>query len=362
MPLSGNKGEWSELYVLFKLLGEKKIHAGDGNLNKLAAYYPILKVLRDELERHMEYAINEDIVIVTEDGNEISRIAVQDFLNQATSLFGNIQNGASGNGAFPIPSQEAFLQKIHCQKIKAKSQDKADIHIVIHDYHTGMQPNMGFSIKSNAGGNPTLLNASSATTFVYKVSGSSMNDSLAAQINAITGNRKIQDRVNSIYKNDCTLEFHSIESPTFQNNLCLIDSCLPKIISWMMADSYKNRDMNIRRATDRITQANPRRYDLTQGHDFYGYKVKSLMVASALGMLPAKTWNGHFDATGGYIIVKADGDLICFHIYDRNLLEDYLFLNTKFETPASRYPHLGEIYKDAGGQYLFNLNLQIRFT
>ena len=28
MALSGNKGEWSEIYALFKLLGEGKVHAG----------------------------------------------------------------------------------------------------------------------------------------------------------------------------------------------------------------------------------------------------------------------------------------------------------------------------------------------
>lgn len=74
--ITANKGEWSELYVLFKLLGEKKVHAGDGNLNKLEAYYPVLKVLRDELERHLEYSVNKDIVIITEDETEIARINV----------------------------------------------------------------------------------------------------------------------------------------------------------------------------------------------------------------------------------------------------------------------------------------------
>ena len=49
MAITANKGEWSELYVLFKLLGEKKIHAGDGQLNKLKEYYPVLNVIRDEL-------------------------------------------------------------------------------------------------------------------------------------------------------------------------------------------------------------------------------------------------------------------------------------------------------------------------
>ena len=58
MRITANKGEWSELYVLFKLLGEKKIHAGDGKLNKLKEYYPVISVIRDELERHLEYAID----------------------------------------------------------------------------------------------------------------------------------------------------------------------------------------------------------------------------------------------------------------------------------------------------------------
>ena len=34
-----NIGEWSELYALFQILGEGKIHAGDAQLNKLSAYY-----------------------------------------------------------------------------------------------------------------------------------------------------------------------------------------------------------------------------------------------------------------------------------------------------------------------------------
>lgn len=361
MGLTGNKGEWSELYVLFKLLAEKKIHAGDGDLNKLDIFYPVLKVIRDELQRHLEYSLDKDIVIITEDGNEISRINVSEFINQSHDLFSNIQSGGKGKGAFTIPSQDHFLKKIHCKKIKASSSDKADIHIIIHDYRTGMQPNLGFSIKSNAGEKPTLLNASLATSFVYRIRGNEMNVNLAERINAIDGNCKIQNRVNKIYDSKCDLQFESVESDVFYNNLCMIDSYLPQIIGWLLADSYKNRDSNIQKCIERITDANPMGYDLAKGHDFYGYKIKSLMIASALGMLPSTTWNGMLEATGGYIIVKDDGDLICFHLYDRNLLEDYLFKNTKFETPSvNKYKH-GQVYYNSNSEYFFKLNLQIRF-
>ena len=360
MALTANKGEWSELYVLFKLLSDKRIYAGDGNLNKLEAFYPVLSVLRDELTRNLEYSINNDIVIVTEDGYEVSRINVTDFIGQSEILFSSIQNAPKGKGAFEIPSINDFLGKIHCQKIKAKSSDKADIHVVIHDYHTGMKPKLGFSIKSDAGSSPTLLNASKPTTFVYEVVCNSFNDEKMNTINAIGGRRKLQDRVNAIAEMGGVLKFANIPNSIFESNLRMIDSYLPEIIGWMIADSYLVRDMNIRRAVDRIRNSNPLNYNLTDGHDFYGYKLKALMVCTALGMLPATQWNGRYEATGGYIVVKEDGDVICFHLYDRNLLEDYLFYNTKFETPKSERYEMGNIYK-IGDKYFFNLILQIRF-
>lgn len=358
--ITANKGEWSELYVLFRLLGEKKIHAGDGNLNKLKEYYPVLKVIRDELERHLEYAIDKDLVIVTEDNVEIARIAAEHFLEYSKSLFYYIQKGAKGTGAFEIPSINNLLSEIHCKKVKAKSLDKADIHIVIHDYHTGMEPNLGFSIKSDAGSSPTLLNASSPTMFVYEVIGGGMNDTIMNDINSIGGNRKIQDRVCAIIKAGSNLRFLCVPNTTFDSNLRMIDSNLPEIVAWMMADCYANRNMNIKKAAERISLINPLGYNITQGHDFYGYKVKSLMVCTALGMLPSKPWTGRYEANGGYIVVKSDGDVLCFHLYDKNLLEDYLFNNTKFETPTGKRYEMGKIYKNKD-KYYFNLILQIRF-
>lgn len=361
MGITANKGEWSELYVLFKILAEKKIYAGDGELNKLDAFYPVLKVLRDELERHLEYTIDKEIVIITEDGNEVSRIDTASFLEQSKILFSSIQSGDVGSGAFEIPFIDAFLNKIHCRKIKAKSQDKADINIVIHDYHTGMTPNLGFSIKSEAGAAPTLLNASNATTFVFEIDSPTFTDDMMDEVNAVKGNRKIQDRINLIIQKGANLKFAKTESSVFENNLRMIDSCMPRLVSWMLADCYQNRDMNIGRAVERISEVNPLKYDFSDGHDFYGYKVKTLMVCIALGMLPATPWNGRYDATGGYIVVKNDGDVVCFHLYDRNLLEDYLFYNTKFETPSSSRYNMGEVYKKEG-KYYFNLVMQIRFV
>lgn len=38
MALTGNKGEWSEIYTLLKLLGEGKVYAGDQHMNKIQTH------------------------------------------------------------------------------------------------------------------------------------------------------------------------------------------------------------------------------------------------------------------------------------------------------------------------------------
>ena len=356
--LIGNKGEWSELYACFNILGKKGIHGGDEDRNVLEKFYPVISVLRDELTRHMKYSINKDVVIVTEDGTKIVSIPATEFLDNAQKLFNEIKIGQGR--AFTIPSMDSFLSKIHCEKIKAKSEDKSDVKLVIHDYHTSSDNLFGFSIKSVAGAASTLLNASNATHFRFRIEGP-VNDNLAQKINSIEGNRKMQDRVIALYDSGCKLEFDYL-SQTFRNNLCMIDLKLPEMLSILLVDCYKSRNMQIIDAINRLNEKNPFELDLSEGHEIYGYKIKCLLVASALGMKPATPWTGDYEATGGYIIVKDDGDVICFHIFDRNLLEKYLFNNTKFESPDPS-PHksnYGFVYME-DGNYYFDLVLQIRF-
>jgi len=101
-------------------------------MNKLDLYYPILNVIREESKRY-EYNpdASQNIVIIDEDGNEFARISMDRFMKESYSLLESIRNG--GNSAFEIPSTEYFMGEIGCSKLKAPSQDKSDIHIVIHD-------------------------------------------------------------------------------------------------------------------------------------------------------------------------------------------------------------------------------------
>ncbi len=77
MPLSGNKGEWSEIYALFKLLGEGVVYAGDEHLNQLQElFYPIIMILRQEKEGSFNYELCDKNVILQQASFSCRRIII----------------------------------------------------------------------------------------------------------------------------------------------------------------------------------------------------------------------------------------------------------------------------------------------
>lgn len=100
--------------------------------------------------------------------------------------------------------------------------------------------------------------------------------------------------------------------------------------------------------------------EYNEDKEIISHKVKDLLVAVALGMEPNTKWNGLEDANGGYIVVKDDGEVLCYHIYDRNKLREYLYRNTKFDSPSSKRTGPGLVSEEAENQ-IFSLTIQIRF-
>jgi len=355
--ITGNKGEWSEIYALFKLLGDKQLFGGDGDLKKVEElFYPIIKIIRNESGGQYEYEINGDLVIIS-GGKEHLRIPVKTFTEQASNLLAKIK---SEKGTFSLPEVEAFMTSINCQTLKAKSTSKTDIRIVIHDQKINQTAELGFSIKSQVGNDSTILNAGKTTNFIFQVLGYNPTDFDIKKINEIESKSKIKDRIEAIIKQGGKFKFINLENSIFKNNLVLIDSLLPNIVAEIVKTFYTTTLSSIKDLTEFINNKNPLEFDIQYAHSFYDYKIKRFLTDVALGMTPSKVWNGIYDATGGYLIVKENGDVLCYHIYNRNQFEDYLFANTKLETASSTRHDFGKLY-EVDGQFYFNLNLQIRF-
>ncbi|MDR2928064.1 MAG: HpaII family restriction endonuclease [Cytophagaceae bacterium] len=219
---------------------------------------------------------------------------------------------------------------------------------------------LGFSIKSQLGDPSTLLNASVSTNVIYKVIDTKITSMDLNRINTISTRRKIKDRFKEIRKLGGFLQYFDFDSSVFKNNLVLIDSCLPRIIANIVKIFYSSDLNTIKDIVEKLETENPLRFDTQHSHKFYEYKIKRFLTDVALGMMPATVWTGAYDATGGYLIVKEDGDILCYHIYNKNEFENYLFANTKLETASSSRNKFG-IIEIVDGQQIFKLNLQIRF-
>lgn len=94
---------------------------------------------------------------------------------------------------------------------------------------------------------------------------------------------------------------------------------------------------------------------------FYEHKMKVLLLDAALGMTPSKEWKGRYDANGGYLVVRKDGEIVCYHFYNRNDVEDYLYHNTRFERGSRTRHNFGSLFREEDGHVYIRLNLQIRF-
>jgi hypothetical protein len=365
--MKGNKGEWSELYVLLKLLSEGKVYGADKDLNRIDdIFYDIIRIIRRQTDSVFEYERNINITIINQSTNEIIiTVPLKEFRINSKILLDEILKIKTRDGSFEIPRLSDFVDKIQVSSLKAKSSDKADLLIKMHDYITGSDPTLGFSIKSRLGSASTLLNAGGTTNFVYKLFGN-VNYEVMTRFNEvfkIRGSKIIPDlrkRFEILAKNNVDISYVDMVNKTFKNNLILIDSLMPEICALLLKEFYVTGLGTCKQVLQRITDENPMAYDLENGQPFYEYKFKRLVSESALGMLPGTTWNGFADATGGYLIVREDGEVLCYHLYNRNAFEDYLLENTRFETPSTSKYDFGYIYRE-GENYFLKLNMQIRF-
>lgn len=357
--LRGNRGEWSEVYTLLNVLGKGRIYGADGNVELVEdMVLNVDKVIRDEDERLVEYVINGESgqVTILENGQFVDTVSQDEFIENSVLVFDAI---SESQGAFSIPSVNDFMERIICRKLKAPSSDKTDIKMELYDPRAGYSFEQGFSIKSMLGSPSTLLNASRSTNFIFKLSGN-LNKDLVDEVNRREGRVRLATKFKPLVEGDIDLEFQGIESETFYDNLELIDSNLPFIVAEMLKLHYLKRVSHVNEQIKVLAEENPLNYRNTD-IPHYGYKVKKLLVACALGMVPDTPWEGREDANGGILIVKEDKEVACSHIYNRNEFEDYLLNDTKLETASTSRHGFSFIEQTIEGDYILKLNLQIRF-
>ncbi len=352
--LRANKGEWSELYVLYSLFANNKIAAADNDLHPTDRYYKFLEIFRDDMPpRLITYDLRENEKVIIRGGGRQKIVSTIGLSEKTKRIFNKIKI-ATGT-TFSIQEAEDLMKEFFLTKIRAPADEKSDLRATIENDLISETEPYGFSIKSQIGGASTLLNASGGgTNFIYKISNFNGN---IDEINSIDSHRKIRDRLNAVLETGAELTFYGMTSSIFKENLRIIDSVLPKIIAQMLMDYYLGKGAEIETLCELAAQND--KFDLNKNQ--ITSKVKNFLKIVALGMVPQTPWNDRLSAYGGYIVVRADGQLVCYHLYNEDAFKDYLFNNTKFDTPSCSRHKFGSIYDERGSLFI-NLNLQIRFN
>lgn len=372
---SANKGEWSELYTLYKLLVDQNLYPiSRRQIVEDRLRMPILSILRHtEEDLSAEYGIDkEGKVHVRATGHEEIVLEKAEFQKYSEELFNSIKLGS--DSAFLIPSIDDFRKRTYCPKIKCYAKtlsngikDKSDLYIVIHDAATGQTPKLGFSIKSEVGNPPTLLNATSLTNFRYKLS-RNLPKEIVDEINGLVdkkGHADIQNRVRTIIEQGVTLDFDTISPDRngtymFLENLILIDSSMPQILAQLLVLSYTEGTRLLDVLTAKLSELNPLNFPMKANKKHYEAKVKRFITDVALGMVPSQPWEATHQSSG-VLVVKETGEIDCYHVIYKESLDDYLYHDLKFETPSASRHGFGFINEDENGDQYFTLNLQLRF-
>lgn len=360
--LSGNRGEWSELYALCILLGEGKLHHADTDLSvNESQHVEILSILRKESnDRELEYRIEKEAgaIEVYLNGRLYRTVPQSEFSDTASTML-EILRGRKGH-AFSIPELDTFIDAIGITKLKPSDKDKPDITVQIFDPRTAAEFTMNYSVKSFLGSSPSLVNASALTYFYYELVG--FDESAYIQVSSLP-RREVKKRVLLCNKlaSDIRYAHLSKEAETFHNNLLQVHPYAESTLGYMLLDSNFVRGKHSRDILTKLTADNPMHYE---SPNLYEVAYRDYLWAAFFGMVPSIPWFGR-DSVDGYLLIDKNGRALSYLVVKKNSFSDHLLDASHFDTPSTDPKRAtcdtGFVFEE-NGKYYLTLCLQIKYT
>ena len=352
--ITGNIGEWSELYALAFILANSGMYGADEDQNRRTdIFYQVLRVIFAEKPNEPQhiYVLKDDVIEIYKNNEKIGEAKANKIKKVAGKMFNELSVFNEGR-AFNIDSGSEMMKILKKDYIKAPSSDKKDLDMVMIDLRKGQStPEIGFSVKSQLGSPSTLINASRATNFTYEILDKDFN--VPEKLPKLH-ERNVKDNVELLINSGFNLKLHGLDSETFEKNLSLIDSNLADYLAKVLVSYYSRDASKISELVEIVfSKGNSK-------NEQAAYKIEEFLSLMALGMMPNTEWNGDLTSLGGIILVKKDGDVLCYYLYNLDDFKKYLLKNTKLETPSTSRYGIGHVIEE-NGRCFIKLNLQVRF-
>lgn len=354
---TGNTGEWSELYALGFMLANGGVYGATKDQDRNAnLFYKILKVIFAEkitkgkvIKERVTYNIGDEEVIIYSNSKEIGNIKQTKIKSILSKLLTDLSSQNEGR-AFALVSGTEMMELLKKEIIKASSKDKKDLDLVLLDIKTETPTTeVGFSIKSQLGSPSTLINASKATNFIYEVL--DKNGKTPKTLPDLHP-KNVKNNISLLLENGYQIVFSKMESDTFYNNLTLIDSRLPEYVAKILLSFFSRGANTMSDLVEKSFTGDTNKQPV--------HKIKEFLSVMALGMMPNTDWDGTLTSLGGMLLVKKDGDVLCYYLYNIDDFRTYLLDNTKLDTPSTTRYGIGKIIQE-NGRCFIKLNLQVRF-
>ena len=345
--LTGNKGQWSELYALATVLCTGRLEIVTSDLSGTARYLKAQTV-------HQGLASDSSIPLfctnALEDVSDVGRTKrTIDFLELnrlRIELFKDISS-PTPLASFSSAAGSKLMALLDLEALSAGSGTKTDITISTLD-GTESLLTRGFSIKSQAGSRSSLVNAGQTTNFEY-LTRSTVD---ANDINKIATRNKMQDRLRKLESYGELIPL-LCSNPTFSYNLRFFGP-LESVIADLLLYYYRGEGKSLPVLIDLYVARHP---GIAKKH--IEFQLSSFLRACALGMTPGTRWSGNLQAHGGFIIVKANGDVVCIPLENDDDFRMYLLKHAELDTADSGRHKFGLLTESV--PQIFTLNFAIRF-
>lgn len=372
MAFQATKRELGEVYTFFRLLADGKVTLGTPQARKdETRQWPVALIQRVEHDGVRRYYIEtEEVRIVSgavdKEGTflagdkEEQRFPRQDF-GDAAEIILHLLKTVPGEELEVTEGLEAFLDAVSIYDLEAKTDDRTDLSIAF--WHPEA-PLTGFSVRCRLAPMSPLLDGGRTANLKLEQSGVKFAVPTVNKVNALPESpTEVADRMLMIERLGGVLRYSDVADRVFRCNLLMIDLHFPRMLAEMVRLMHLDGITRVSELTERIREMNPLKIkeELIVKHGFYEFKMKQFLLALALGMRPAKIYNGTDSAVEGMLLTDGNGEVLCYHKSQRQTFADFLYLNTRFEKSSVDKDKYGFLERE-NGVYYFKLNVKIGLT
>lgn len=369
MAFSATKRELGELYTFFRLLADGSVSLGTPQAQKNEkASWPVVLIQREEHDGTRRYYVEtEEIRIVCgsidKNGSFIASekeeqyIRREDFGDAAEVILDLLKN-VPGEELEISEALEAFLDASNIYDLEARTEDRTDFLVAF--WHSEA-PLTGFNVRCRLSSMNPLLDGGRTANLKLEQCGIKFAVPTVNKVNALPESQsEVADRMMMIERLGGILKYSDVADRVFRCNLQMIDLHFPRMLAEMVRIMHLDGITRITELTERIKEMNPLKIkdELINKHHFYEFKMKQFLLTLALGMRPAKIYNGTDSAVEGMFLTNGNGEVLCYHKSERQIFADFLYQNTRFEKGPVEKDKYGFLERE-NGVYYFKLNVKI---